>query len=460
MLINGCAGSGKTLLVAEKAIRLDDAGIRPLVLCHNPNLARHIRGLVQTHAIDVFDISSFVHHLLGEDKQTQAEWSVFHEPLEIEIQSASSIAIAKRLDYDAVLVDEGQDFRDTWWKLVESVLTFSRTKTLYIFCDDNQALLPFRSTYPAGLHVESMSRNCRNAGNIFEIVRRFHRDAPIVSSFLKRAGVAKITVFDEEEIRQRLEDALLDAYHHVRGNQFVVLTNEPSAEYSKINRFEFPNREYGRWRTVVERDLGALAAKALKKVRNLRGSHSQIANRFGVPIETDFSEYFSVPHLSQQLVPTESDVAAVCKFARRMRPFFAGSVNGGGHFSVSSRGLRVSTRTHTGKLVAPNDTSKVYYYASPTWARYFAAGSVSTLLASSRDNSSDTISLYTVDAYKGLECDALVLFVNRITPSLLSEMYVGCSRAVGYLHVVINRKAYARLSTLDDLEIARLQAGA
>ena len=41
--ISGCAGSGETLVAAEKALRLARAGVTTLFLCHNPLLAEHVR---------------------------------------------------------------------------------------------------------------------------------------------------------------------------------------------------------------------------------------------------------------------------------------------------------------------------------------------------------------------------------------------------------------------------------
>jgi hypothetical protein len=41
--ISGCAGSGKTLVATEKAIRLARGGVKTLLMCHNPMLAEHLR---------------------------------------------------------------------------------------------------------------------------------------------------------------------------------------------------------------------------------------------------------------------------------------------------------------------------------------------------------------------------------------------------------------------------------
>jgi nucleoside phosphorylase len=255
VLITGCAGSGKTLLVAEKAIRLDAAGVRTLVLCHNPNLARHLTSLIANPAIDTVDFATFVSRLAGTAAPEQGGWTALEEPLDHELDLAFDAVSPLTAVYQAIIVDEGQDFREIWWTLLDALLDHSRTRTLYIFCDDNQALLPHRASYPIDSEPVSMSRNCRNGGNIFEIVRRCHRGAPLVSSFLSGDGVAKVTVFDEEDFGIRLEDALLDACKYADHAEIRVLTNEHSAESSRINGFKFFRRAERGWRAAVSRTL-------------------------------------------------------------------------------------------------------------------------------------------------------------------------------------------------------------
>jgi hypothetical protein len=63
--VSGCAGSGKTLVAMEKALRLDRAGFATLVLCHNPFLARYLRSLAAQSRVRVFDFAEWVGALIG-----------------------------------------------------------------------------------------------------------------------------------------------------------------------------------------------------------------------------------------------------------------------------------------------------------------------------------------------------------------------------------------------------------
>jgi hypothetical protein len=77
--------------------------------------------------------------------------------------------------YRAIIADEGQDFREEWWIPVQAALVNEQFGIMYVFHDDNKALLPFRSKHPVEQAPFSWSRNCRNVGAVFDLVRRFHK---------------------------------------------------------------------------------------------------------------------------------------------------------------------------------------------------------------------------------------------------------------------------------------------
>lgn len=350
--ITGCAGSGKTLLAAEKAIRLDAAGMRTLVLCHNPNLARHLASLIRNPSIDVCDLATFVHRLAGTAPPPGDRWTAYEEPLENDLERALAAIDKSTAVYEAIIVDEGQDFRDSWWALLDALLQHSHSKTLYIFSDDNQALLPHRSNYPINHEAISMSKNCRNGGNIFEIVRRFHRGAPLVSNFLTAEGVARVTPFDDRDCLARLEEALLDAHKNAGHSQIRVLTNEPTAHSSMINGFEFVRGNERKWRAVVEQDLDRLRSKALRRAQGLRSSsgyrRSEVASKFNIPLGQTVADYLTLPPLSQGIFPNDKDIRAVKQFALKLLPFFSGTKNPNVRFTTNNQELFLIAKSNGG----------------------------------------------------------------------------------------------------------------
>ena len=73
---------------------------------------------------------------------------------------------AKR--YDAVIVDESQEFRPVWCIPVETLLSDKRDGVLYVFYDPNQERYGGGPADDLGLKATSLKYNCRNTNNIAE----------------------------------------------------------------------------------------------------------------------------------------------------------------------------------------------------------------------------------------------------------------------------------------------------
>lgn len=453
--ISGCAGSGKTLLVAEKALRLDAAGIRTLVLCHSPLLSQLIKSLVGTESISVFDITTFVGILAEKDMQDPQAWTTATEPLDEDLESAFDRVAEFDDQFEAIIVDEGQDFRELWWLLVEAVLEKSERKILYIFFDDNQALLPFRARYPIESLPLTMSRNCRNAGRVFDVVRRFHRNAPLVSRFLEEEGAAKVTSY-REDYSIAVDSALAEASLQCANGRICVLTNEAAASASVLNGFAFVARREHRWREVVLEDLSEMRKSAIRKFESAHSgsSHSEVANRFRMPLGTTASEFLGLPALSPEPIPNKEDIAAVVSFARKLTGFFGGAKSYRRvYFRQKNGKLTLEAESITHKRTSVNRAARVLFYSQSDWAETLPIPErirvVSHTHVASRDPGS--LPLYTVDAFKGLECDGVILFIPAFTPEIRRVLYVGASRAVGYLHIVIADRVIAKIQALEEV---------
>ncbi len=72
--------------------------------------------------------------------------------------------------YDAIVVDEGQDFEDDWWLLLQLLLNDPDAGILYVFYDSNQAIYPRPPGLPEDLVPYSLSENWRK-----QLGRLLHR---------------------------------------------------------------------------------------------------------------------------------------------------------------------------------------------------------------------------------------------------------------------------------------------
>lgn len=189
VMIAGGAGTGKTLIAREKAIRLANEGLRTLLVCYNRPLADHLRE--QSAAVPELDVASF-HQLchrwlerarveLGRDLVAEVRRDYPGADLYVHLQP---IALAMALDvlgpvYDAVIVDEGQDFGDEFWMPIEMLLTRPDEGLLYVFLDENQDIYGRSGAIPIKGEPIVLDRNCRNTGPIHRAAYRFYKGRPM-----------------------------------------------------------------------------------------------------------------------------------------------------------------------------------------------------------------------------------------------------------------------------------------
>lgn len=186
LAIAGGAGTGKTLLAVEQSRRLAAAGSRTLLLCYNRALADHLRIEFQSqpliHATTlhqlyewwtsvIFDKTS--RNLLQEANQQYPG----HSRTEVQLPHAFHVCLDEfePPPFDAVVVDEGQDFKDEDWLAID-VLLEKTGASLCIFYDHNQKLYTRSEYFPITDDREcvALRRNCRNTRPIHGAAYRFY----------------------------------------------------------------------------------------------------------------------------------------------------------------------------------------------------------------------------------------------------------------------------------------------
>ena len=168
--IKGGAGTGKSLVAMERARRLAAEGKRVLLLCYNRGLATYLQARADDFAVSTF-------HTLCFDLAKQAGLAVQEVPDGPEAQTfwqetAPNMLMAA-LDllpderYDAVIVDEGQDFFEYWWLAVLKLLRHPDTDVLWVFYDPRQDIFGTGTALGSlGLAAASLAWNCRNTAQI------------------------------------------------------------------------------------------------------------------------------------------------------------------------------------------------------------------------------------------------------------------------------------------------------
>lgn len=132
------------------------------------------------------------------------------------------------LRYDAIVVDEAQDFMDGWWMPLQYLLHDPDGGIFYIFYDDNQRLYDRGSHFPIQQPPYPLSVNCRNTRAIHkEVMKYYHsNDDPPVAMGPKGRPVELVAYPDEAGFRQELAHILqrLVEQEGVPADQIVVLT--------------------------------------------------------------------------------------------------------------------------------------------------------------------------------------------------------------------------------------------
>lgn len=189
-ILKGVAGSGKTLVLACRAKFLKSVQTRwrVLVVCYNIALSRYLIELIKasgsqvdSDGIDVFHFHGLVKSLTNaklfrlEDETDEQ----YDERIGQILLGRIAEGTVQKGIYDAVFVDEGQDFRETWMRGLVQLL--NEKSDCLLFCYD-PAQNVFGRSKPnwknAGLKVQGkrpveLQINYRNTAEILDAARKF-----------------------------------------------------------------------------------------------------------------------------------------------------------------------------------------------------------------------------------------------------------------------------------------------
>ena len=178
VLVKGVAGSGKTLLALQRAIAFAREGVKTLFLCYNKELANWLQRQAEedesyVEVGELLTVRNF--HSLSRELALAAQIEFtpydgrkidqeFWESEVPEILEQAVLALGS--NYDALVVDEAQDFSLSWWYALTQYLITSAAP-LYAFMDPNQSLRGVVETPPLEFETNfELKINCRNTRKI------------------------------------------------------------------------------------------------------------------------------------------------------------------------------------------------------------------------------------------------------------------------------------------------------
>lgn len=234
VLIEGVAGSGKTLIAQSMAEDFAENGQKVLFLCFNRALANVTADKFRNNG---FEIKANTFHKYAQKRIAQFFPKWYNPPEKFELkQSWFELEVPSKLEevteissnnYDVLILDEGQDFHDIWLEVL-----FKEVKPdgkILVFSDDEQNIFK-RSNREIFKNWASyyLDENCRNTKNIIEFVNtKFNKN--ILSKVDSPQGdfVVEASFNNPEQLKSRLDEEIrmLLKKDKIKPHQIILLTN-------------------------------------------------------------------------------------------------------------------------------------------------------------------------------------------------------------------------------------------
>ncbi len=152
-LLVGPSGSGKTIVLVHKAgfMKQYNPAIKNILfVCYNITLVNYIKRLLSgkkiplgENGVEVMHFFELCSRIIKEAVHYENEDSDYYKTvIEMALEKVSEFPMR----YDAVLVDEGQDFSDEMYKVLVSLLN-KKTDSFTIALDDNQNIYRSRQSW-------------------------------------------------------------------------------------------------------------------------------------------------------------------------------------------------------------------------------------------------------------------------------------------------------------------------
>ena len=196
-IIKGPPGSGKTLVLAHRCCHLCKykPGIkRILLVCYNIALVSYLKRLLQEkgiglsiNGVQVFHFYELCSKILGEAVRYENEDNDYYDLTTLEALDKVNRSESRVQPFDAILVDEGQDFGEEMLRVLLSLL--KPAGDLVIALDSYQDLYRKKFSWKslgiqAGGRTRHLKRVYRNTAEIFDFTQMFIGETPKIEQQL------------------------------------------------------------------------------------------------------------------------------------------------------------------------------------------------------------------------------------------------------------------------------------
>jgi ATP:corrinoid adenosyltransferase len=261
--VQGPAGSGKTFIAYNKAIEYAEQGLKVMYVCFNKTLATDLRKRFRNNqnvSKEGFQIEFTNFHYwalrIAEKNPTYKKEKGDTEFFNTYIPNKAKEVITEG-EYDVLVIDEGQDFRENWLELLNKCL--KKEGRFLFFMDENQDIFDSFKSVPNHRNLTKceLDENCRNTMQIISKLKNILPSVKMIPMDGTPSGqpVTSFEVNDVSEQIVKLNTEIRNLTNKgIRPNQIIILTNNLEKESSLkgvkticgIKLISTYDREYGR----------------------------------------------------------------------------------------------------------------------------------------------------------------------------------------------------------------------
>lgn len=225
-LLRGVAGSGKTLILAARAklLSMQNPEWKILIVCYGVILSRSIKELIDLGGdypnIEVMTFNEFLYH----------KFRMYDDSLLKSFVDLAEKGFESLPRYDAILVDEAQDFDGVWLKLLSMCIN-PETGSILFAEDKAQDIFKKKVSYlqQTGLDFRGRSKvlsiNYRNTINVLEVAWKFYK------TFIKEDKSNSLEIIEPKSARRKGTDPTFNKF-----NNFTLEAEWIANKISKMDK--------------------------------------------------------------------------------------------------------------------------------------------------------------------------------------------------------------------------------